>query len=79
MEITKLGNIKININPDRHYQGQFVGQEYYRLADVQRAFPFISDFEEIDEDGFDLGDAADNTEMIRHHCNHYRRIGYIVA
>ena len=79
MEITKSGNIKIQVSPERHYQGQFVGHEYYKLADVQRAFPAIADFAAIDAEGFDLGQRACNDEMVRHYCAPFRRVGHIVA
>ena len=79
MEITKSGNIKIEITPDRYYQAQFVGYEYYRLVDVKRAFPFIADFTAIKEEGNDdLGLGNRNGDMIRHHCTPYLRVGYIV-
>ena len=76
MQTTKSGNIKIEINPDRKYDGQFIGHEYYNIDDVKRAFPFISDFSELTRKGFDLGDGANNEEMIRHHVIPFRRSGY---
>ena len=79
MERTKNGNIKIEINPERKYQGQFVGYEHYRLADVSRAFPAVDNFSDLDEDDYDLGDGSNNREMIQHHVMPYRRVGHIVG
>ena len=78
METTKNGNIKIEINPERKYQGQFIGHRYYKLADVKRAFLFVDDFEAINPHDFDLGEGANNADMIDHHVQSYRNIGYIV-
>ena len=78
METTRAGNIKIKINPDRHYQGQFVGYEYYSISDINRAFPGV-DVASFDLDSYDdLGLGNSNADMIRHHCSPFRRVGYIV-
>lgn len=78
METTKTGNIKIHINPERKYTGQFVGWKYYKLDDLKKAFPFVSDFSALDPYDFDLGDGANNVAMIMHHVMPYRRQGYVV-
>lgn len=78
MKTTKNGNIKIEVNPERKYQGQFVGYTYYKLEDVRRAFSFMSGFASINEDGFDLGLGANNADMIMYHVQPYRSCGYIV-
>jgi len=78
MEITRNGNVKIEINPERKYQGQFVGYKYYKLTDLQKVFPNVADFGELNPGGFDLGAGANNTDMICHHIQPYRRNGYIV-
>ena len=77
MEITKTGNIKIEVNPERKYAGQFVGYEFYHIMDVAKQFPSVKDFDSLPDDGFDLGDGATNLEMIRHHVQPFRRNGYI--
>ena len=77
MNTTASGNIKIEINPDRHYAGQFVGSLFYRLTDVQAAFPAIKDFAALNKDGFDIGYLATNEEMIYQHCMPFRSVGYV--
>lgn len=77
METTRRGNIKIEVNPERKYRGQFVGYEYYRLADCQGAFPSVGNFPALSCDGNNLSDLVNNEEMIQHHIQPYRRIGYI--
>jgi len=77
MEITKSGNIAITINPERHYHGQFVGKEFYLIADVKKAFPEIEDFAEIDGEKYDLGVFTSNAGMIRHYVRPFRSVGYI--
>jgi len=76
MKITKSGNIAITINPERHYKGQFIGKEYYCLGDVKSAFPFVSDFSKIESAGKNLGCHISNDEMVRHHVQAFRRVGY---
>ena len=78
METTKNGNIKIEVNPDRKYQGQFVGWRYYNLNTLKSVFKNVSDFSELDPWNFDLGDGANNAEMIMHHVVPFRNCGYIV-
>ena len=78
MKITKTGNIKIHINPERKYQGQFVGWKYYKLAAIKTAFPFIDNIQDLEPDDFDLGAGANNADMIMHHIEPYKRVGYVV-
>ncbi len=77
LTITRGGNIKIEVNPDRKYDGQFVGYRYFKGADVSRAFPAIADFGALDKAGYDIGAGADNEQMIQHHIQEYRSVGYI--
>jgi len=78
METTKTSNIKIHVNPERTYSGQFIGWEYYKLDVLQKTFPFVDNLADLDPDGFDLGDAANNVDMIRHRVLPYRRRGHLV-
>ena len=77
LNLTKSGNIKIHINPERKYDGQFIGYRYYDIDDVKRAFPRISDFGGLDVDGLDIGDGATNEQMIEHHVMPFRSVGHI--
>ena len=77
LNTTKKGNVKISINPERKYQGQFVGDKFFSLAVLKRVFPAVKNFAELDKDGFDLGDTADNEAMVLYHCTPFRRVGYV--
>jgi len=77
MKITKGGNVRIEINPERKYQGQFVGYRYYKMGALEEAFPG-TDFAEIDDDGFDIGDNATNSEIIPCYVLPFSQIGYTV-
>lgn len=78
MKLTETGNIKIAVNTERKYQGQFVGHEYYRKSALDLIFG-PTDWATINPCGYDdLGISNRNDDMIRHHCSPFRRIGIFV-
>ena len=77
MRVTKK-SLVIKIDPDDWRQGQWVGEEYYWLTDLNNVFG-PHNWATMDEDGYDLGVyPIPNRDIIRHCVRPYRRVGYIV-
>lgn len=77
MYLTKSGNVRIKINPERHYQGDFIGYLYFDRNALRKVFG-RDDWSSLATDGNELGELANNDEMIIHHLQPFRRCGYTV-
>jgi hypothetical protein len=61
-----------------YYSGQFIGDVYYNIGDVKKAFPSVKSFGELEAEGFDLSDTSSNVSMIEHHVKPFRKVGIVI-
>jgi len=78
MEVTRTGNIKIRVNPERHYSNEtWVGTLYYKRSELEDIFGKY-DWENLDEEDCTFNEKATNREMIMYHVDPFRKVGYVV-
>ena len=74
MKITKAGNVRIRVNPERAPE-QFTGSRYYKMDDLVLGIP-LAGLRQIEDNGFDLADNISNSDIISYYVLPFMELGY---